>query len=266
MCKETQLPGVSFLSAILVVLGILVAPTASAQDGVTFSISPRLYSTYMDTGDYSEVTGLLMPGLSMTAGPASGKWDVTVNALFGDGLGEWTQLSEIVWGQTGEYQIKRTDIEVFWHGRPAQNPVYLGAGVRWVGLEESYIGDRNGWLETDTTHLIFGEFNVGFFTQVSPESRHSLFGNFVAGAGRFDYRAVEMGQRDITDSGPALMFEINTGYQFAFNRNSDPNVDGNSKRNSIVSVRYRIIAVNTAGAQAAQHTVHGPEIAYTFRF
>ena len=48
MCKQTRIPGASFLSAILALLALLVAPIASAQDGVTFSISPRLYSTFMD--------------------------------------------------------------------------------------------------------------------------------------------------------------------------------------------------------------------------
>jgi hypothetical protein len=262
VCKQTQVPGASFLSAILAVLGMLVAPliasaqdaTTPAQDGAAFSISPRLYSTFMDTGDYSEVTGIVMGGVSITAGPARGIWDLTVNALVGNGVGEWTALSEIVWRQTGHYEVQRTDVELVWHRRLPAGPVYLGLGGRFVNLEESYIGDRYGLLETDTTKLMFGEFHVGFLTPASKDGRHTLFGNFVGGVGTLDYRAVEAGEPDINAGGVAVLFDLNTGYQFGVNRHSS------------LSGRYRIIAVNTVSDQAAQHTFHGPEIAYTFKF
>ena len=253
MCKQTRIPGASFLSAILALLALLVAPIASAQDGVTFSISPRLYSTFMDAGDYSEVTGLIMAGMSLTAGPATGTWDLTVNALVGDGVGAWTQLSEYVWNQTGKYKVQRTDVELVWHRRLPAVPVYLGLGARFVDLEESYIGDRNGLLETDTTKLMIGEFHVGFLTQASKDGRHTLFGNFVGGVGTLDYLAVEVGEPDTKADGLAILFDLNTGYQYVFNRHS-------------VSARYRIIAMNTVSDQGALNTVHGPEIAYTFRF
>ena len=261
MYKQTKVPGASFLSVIRVILGILVASSVSAQDaivptqnGVTFSISPRLYSTFIDAGDFSEVTGVVMAGASFTAGPARGTWDLTVNALLGEGVGAWTPLSEIVWRQTGHYEVQRTDIELVWHRRLPAGPVYLGLGARYIDLEESYIGDGYGLLETDSTKLMFGEFHVGFLTPASKDGRHTLFGNFVGGVGTLDYLAVEAGEPDISAGGFAVLIDLNTGYQFVFNRHSS------------VSGRYRIIAVNTMSDEAALHTVHGPEIAYTFRF
>ena len=110
-------------------------------------------------------------------------------------------------------------------------------------IEESYIGDRNGLLETDTTKLMIGEFHVGFLTQASKDGRHTLFGNFVGGVGTLDYLAVEVGEPDIKlTAWLSCLISIPAISSF-FNRHS-------------VSARYRIIAMNTVSDQG--RTKHGP--------
>lgn len=245
----------AFLSGLLAVSGGLVAPIASAQDGgVSFAVSPRLYYTFIDTSDYSEVAGVVMGGLSITVGPGGGNWDLTLNGLMGDGDSSWTELSEFTWFQTGQFEIDRTDYEIVWRRRLTDSPVYIGLGARYVDVEELYIGDFSGLLETDTTELTFGEFIVGFSTQVSEGSRHSLFASALFGFGSFDYSAVEVGEPDILDDGRAIIFDVNLGYQYVISKHTS------------FSTRYRIIAVNTDGVESSQDTVHGPEIAFTFRF
>lgn len=254
-CKLRAGPGVSLLSGALAISGMLLAPIASAQDGgVSFAISPRFYYTFIDTSDYSEVASVPMVGLSLTAGPRGGNWDLTLNGLYGDGDADWTELSESVWFQTGEFEIERTDYELVWRRRLTDSPVYIGFGARYVDVEELYIGDISGLLETDTTEITVGEFIVGFSTQVSEGSRHSLFGSALFGIGTFDFEAVEVGEPDITDDGTALLYDINLGYQYVIGQTTS------------FSTRYRIIAVNTDGVETEQDTVHGPEIAFTFRF
>jgi len=253
--KQTTKPVASILAVILAVSGVFIAPIASAQDGgMNFAISPRLYYTFIDTSDYSEVASVVMGGLSLTAGPGGGNWDLTLNGLVGDGDADWTELAESTWFQTGQFEIDRTDYELIWRRRLTDSPVYLGLGARVVDVEELYIGDISGLIETDTTELTFGEFIVGFSTQVSEGSRHSLFGSFLFGIGTFDYLAVEVFEPDITDDGSALLFDVNLGYQYVINQTVS------------FSTRYRIIAVNTDGFESAQDTVQGPEIAFTFRF
>jgi len=255
MCKQKTKPVVSFLTGILAISGVFIAPIASAQDGgMSFAISPRLYYTFIDTSDYSEVASVVMGGLSLTVGPRGGNWDLTLNGLVGDGDADWTELAGDTWFQTGTFEIDRTDYEFVWRRRLTDSPVYLGLGARYVDVEELYIGDISGLIETDETELTFGEFIVGFSTQVSEGSRHSLFGSALFGFGSFDYTAVEVGEPDITDDGSAILFDINLGYQYVIGQTTS------------FSTRYRIIAVNTDGFESAQDTVHGPEIAFTFRF
>ena len=254
--KQRQETGISFLTLILAFLGTLVTPIASAQDadGINFSISPRIYYTFIDTSDYSEVAGVFLGGLSLTAGPASSNWDLTLNALVGSGDSDWTELAQEVWFQTGQFEIDRADYELMWRHRLTDSPVYIGFGARYVDVEELYSGDISGLIETDTTELWFGEFATGFSAQASEGSRHSMFGNLLIGVGQFDYLAVEVGELDITDDGTALLFDVNVGYQYVTNQTVS------------FSTRYRVIAVQTSGFETALDMVHGPELAFTFRF
>jgi hypothetical protein len=239
--------------------GVILAPIAAAQDegGVNFALSPRLYYTFIDTSDYSEVAGVFLGGLSLTAGPASGNWDITINGLDGDGDSDWTELSEAVWSfldDTGTFEIDRSDYELLWRYRLEDSPVYIGLGLRVVDVEESYIGDTFGLIELDTTELTFGEFAVGFSTQVTEGSRHGMFGNLTIGFGTFDYLAEEVFEPDIEDDGSALLLDANVGYQYVINQSVS------------FSTRYRVIAVQTSGYETSLDTVHGPELAFTFRF
>jgi len=237
-------------------MGILSAPMASAQDtdGASFSISPRLYYTFIGTGDYSEVTGALLSGLSLTAGPAGGNWDITLNGLDGDGDSDWTDLSERIWGETGFYEINRTDYELLWRYRLQDSPVYIGLGARQVDTEDVYTGDITGWWETGTTEMVFGEFAVGFSAQASEGSRHSMFGNLLVGLGSFDYLVEEYGEVDSEVDGTALLFDANLGYQYVINQTVS------------FSARYRVIALQLSAYSDSIETVHGPELALTFRF
>jgi len=254
--QQMQKPKIIVLSVVLASMGILSAPTVSAQDndGASFSISPRLYYTFIDTSDYSEVAGVLLGGLSLTAGPAGGNWDITLNALVGDGDSEWTDLAEGTWNETGYFEIDRTDYEMLWRYRLKDSPVYIGLGVRQVEAEEVYTGDVTGWWETDTSEMLLAEFAVGFSAQASEGSRHSMFGNLLIGVGSFDYLAEEWGEIDDEDDGSALLIDANLGYQYVINQTVS------------FSVRYRVIGLQTSGYSDALDTVHGPDLAFTFRF
>ena len=235
---------------------MLVTPIASAQDadGINFSISPRIYYTFIDTSDYSEVAGAFLGGLSLTAGPASNDWDLTLNTLVGSGNSDWTGLSESTWFQTGQFEIDRADYEVMWRRRLTDSSVYIGFGARFIDVEEQYVGDIGGLIEVDTTEIWLGEFAVGFAVQASEGSRHSMFGNALFGVGQFDFLAVEVFEPDIVDDGTALLFDMNIGYQYVINQTSS------------FSTRYRVIAVQTSGIEEELDMVHGPELAFTFRF
>jgi hypothetical protein len=257
--QQIRIRGLSILSVVLALLGILISPIASAQDndGANVAISPRAYFTFIDTSDYSEVAEVLMGGLSVTFGPAGGNWDLTLNALIGSGDSDWTALSEnpfTGWGQTGQFDIDRADYEVLWRYRLKDSPIYIGLGARFVDIEEQYIGDIDGLVEVDTTEVWLGEFAIGFSAQASEGSRHSMFGNLLVGIGQFDGLAAEVSVADIEDDGSALLFDANIGYQFVINQTTS------------LSTRYRVIALQSSGEEDALDVVHGPELAFTFRF
>ncbi len=233
--------------------GVEATPIATTPR-VRFSVSPRVYYTFIDTSDFSEVGGVWMGGLSLTAGPADGNWDLTLNALFGDGDSDFTGLAENVWNQTGQWEIDRVDYEALWRYRLKDSPAYVGFGVRFIDVEEQYIGDFSGGLEVDTTEIWLGEIAVGFSMQVSEGSRHALFSNLLIGVGAFDFLAVEVGEPDIADDGTSLIVDANLGYQYVINQTSS------------FSTRYRVIAVQSSGLEDELDVVHGPEVAFTFRF
>jgi hypothetical protein len=259
ICPQTRRMGFFVAPSILALFSLMFAPIASAQDesGASFSVSPRLYLTMIDTSDFSEVATVFLGGLSLTAGPAGGNWDISLNALSGSGDSDFTWLAESPvegFGESGIWEIDRADYEALWRYRLEDSPIYVGVGIRYVDVEESYIGDVSGLVETDTTELWFGEFAVGFSTQASEGSKHGMFGNLLIGVGSFDYLAVEPGYPDIEDDGSALLFDTNIGYQYVINQTSS------------FSTRYRVIAVQTSGDEAGLDMVHGPEVAFTFRF
>ena len=90
--------------------------------------------------------------------------------------------------------------------------------------------------------------------QVSEGSRHALFSNLLIGVGAFDFLAVEVGEPDIADDGTSLIVDANLGYQYVINQTSS------------FSTRYRVIAVQSSGLEDELDVVHGPEVAFTFRF
>ena len=241
---------------ILAVLGLSLSPQASAQDndGASFAISPRLYYTFIDTSDFSQVADVLMGGLSLTFGPAGGNWDLTINGIDGSGDSDWSGLAEAVWGQTGHYDIDRSDYEILWRYRLTDSPVYIGLGARYIDVEEQYIGDVFGLIEVDTTETWLGEFAVGFSTQASEGSRHSMFGNLLVGFGSFDFLAVEVFELDIEEDGSSLVLDANIGYQYVINQKTS------------FSTRYRVIGLQSSGEEDSLVVVHGPEVAFTFRF
>lgn len=246
------------LSAISVacVICLSSAQTAVAEDGASFAVSPRLYYTWIDTSDYSETASVPMGGLSLTFAPRGSNWDFTLNALVGNGDSAMTALAEkpFEYGQSGTYDVDRKDYELVIRYRLENSPVYIGFGVRSVNLTEDYTGDIDGLLETDETDLSFAEFGVGFSSAVSEGSRHSMFANLLLGIGKFDYNGEEFGYAQYSDDGSALLFDTNFGYQYVIGKSTS------------LSARYRIIAVTTYGEEEEGNVVHGPEVAFTFRF
>ncbi len=243
---------------ILVSLVSLILPISSsvAADGMSFAISPRAYLTSIDTGDYSEIATVPLGGLSFTFGPKGGNWDLTFNGLVGSGDSDLTLLSDNTWGliNSGKFEIDRADYEVLWRYRLKDSPVYVGVGARYVDAEERYISTDFGLLETDFSEITLGEFAVGFSTQVTEGSRHSMFGNLLIGLGTFDYKAVEVFTPDELDDGTSFIVDANIGYQYVMTEVTS------------FSARYRVIAVGSSGELTQQDTVQGPEVAFTFRF
>ena len=249
------------LSVIVVSMASMFLPISAshAGDNVNFAISPRVYLTWIDTSDYSEVASVTLGGLSLTVGPSSGNWDVTINGLAGSGDSDWTELADGVWNpfwgpESGKFEIDRDDYEILYRYRLKDSPVYIGFGGRFIDVQEDYVHNSTGLIERDTTEITLAEFAVGFSTQASEGSRHSVFGNLLVGIGTFDYLAVELAEPDWADDGTAMMLDANIGYQY---------VMGDSVT---FSTRYRVIAVQSMGFEDQQDTVHGPDLAFTFRF
>ena len=246
-------------SMALATLGIMLAPVASAQDegGVNFSISPRIYVTSLDAGAFAETATGVLGGLSLTIGPAGGNWDISLNALDGSGDSDFGFLAESPfsgWGQSGEYEFDRADYEILYRYRLEDSPVYIGIGYRDVDIEETYTGDIDGLVETETSELSMVEFALGFSTQASEGSKHGVFGNLLLGFGSFDYLSEEVGFADSEDDGSSILADANVGYQYLMSRKTS------------FSARYRVIAVQSNGEESESSLVHGPEIAFTFRF
>ena len=250
--------GLSVISVSLVSL-ILPLSTPAAAEGVSFAISPRAYLTWIDTSDYSEVASVVLGGLSMTVGPSGGNWDITINGLAGSGDSNWTELADTVWNpfwgpESGKFEIDRDDYEILYRYRLKDSPVYFGFGGRFIDVQEDYVHNSVGLIERDTSEITLGEIAVGFSTQVSEGSRHSVFGNLLVGIGKFDYLAVEIFEPDWVDDGTAMMLDANIGYQYVMSESVS------------FSTRYRVIAVQSMGFEDQQDTVHGPDLAFTFRF
>lgn len=245
-------------SIVLTSLASLFLPmsTSAAAEGMSFAISPRAYLTSIATSDYSEITRVPLAGLSVTFGPKGGDWDLTINGLVGSGDSSLTFLSDMVWGlqNGGDFEIDRVDYEALYRYRLQDSPVYIGFGLRYVDVEEKYIGAVEGLLETDFTEITIGEFAVGFSRQVKEGSRHSMFANLLLGFGQFDYKAIEVGEPDILDDGTAFLVDANVGWQYVMSEQTS------------FSARYRVIAVESSGDIDSQDTVQGPELAFTFRF
>ena len=223
---------------------------------MSFAVSPRVYLTSIDTSDYSEIASVPLGGLSLTFGPKGGNWDLSINGLAGSGDSDLTFLSDGVWGlqNGGKFEIDRVDYEALYRYRLSDSPVYFGFGLRYVDVEEQYIGAVEGLLETDFTEITLGEFAVGFSRQVTEGSRHSMFANLLLGFGQFDYKAIEVGEPDILDDGSAFLVDTNVGWQYVMTEQTS------------ISARYRVIAVVSSGELDEQDTVQGPEFAFTFRF
>ena len=123
-----RLSSVLIPSTALALLGLTLAPAASAQDegGVNFSVSPRMYITSLDAGAYAETATGVLGGLSLTFGPAGGNWDISLNALDGSGDSDFSSLAESPfagWAQSGEYEFDRADYEILYRYRLEDSPV-----------------------------------------------------------------------------------------------------------------------------------------------
>jgi hypothetical protein len=198
-----------------------------------------------------------MGGLSLTFSPAGSNWDITLNGLNGSGDSDFTDLSESFgagWGQSGQYDIDRKDYEILYRYRLEESPIYLGLGFRYVDAEEIYTGDRDGVVEVETTEVSLGELAVGFSTQASEGSRHSVFGNLLLGVGSFDYLSAGPSYEDVVEDGTSIMMDANIGYQYVINQSTS------------FSARYRAIALQSNGDETDTSVIHGPDLAFTFRF
>lgn len=233
----------------VMVLGTNLIPaavnTASAQEAPRFSVSPRLYMTWISGGD-EEPMQMPLYGISASATLAP-QWDLTFTTLYGTGSN--TSVDGL-----DKNENERLDFELLGRYRIPESPIYLVGGYRNINVEGEHF--TSGVLQgTSEINIHLGELGMGFATRVSKSGRHAMFGNMVAGYGTQQSEQTGFGGGTQTSSDPTLMLDSNLGYQYAIERWLS------------LSARYRMIVVSTEdNGVTRQNFVFGPEIAATFRF
>lgn len=220
------------------------AQNAFAQEGPRFSVSPRLYLTWISGGDEP----LVMPLFGVSASTSvSSRWDATFTTLYGEAN------NQSVDGTANEN--KRFDFELLARYRIPQSPVYLVGGYRNINIRSKHYDTSGSYLGSAKINLYLGELGAGFATRISKSGRHAMFGNMTLGYGIQKEAQSGFSGPDQSSSRGSFLIDTNLGYQYAI------------ERWLAVSARYRMIAVtSTYDGDTHQNFVFGPEVAVTFRF
>lgn len=240
--------GLTVALALAATLAVAATTTASAQETPRFSISPRLYATWISGGDQEEP--LVMPLYGLTASAVlSPRWDIAATILYGEGSAD---------SHDGSFtkEAERLDFELLGRYRIPESAAYMVAGFRNINVEDQRRFSDGSFDSASEVHFYMGEFGLGAATRVSKSGRHAAFGNLVLGFGRGAFTDLDAsGNAREENSGNVAIVDANVGYQYAI------------ERWIAISARYRLMAIGFwVGGKATQEFVHGPELAMTFRF
>lgn len=239
---------VCFLAALTIGIHLSWAGhhAATAQEAPRFSISPRFFLTTISANEDEDQPLLYLYGLSGSVRLAT-QWDFSATVLNGEGSGG-------SFDSTKESKLKRFDWEALVRYRFPESSGYVVGGFRNINVTDTE--NRYGAFDGESkTNVYVGEIGGGFASRLSKSGRHAAFANLVLGLGSTDakFRGADGSSSDST--GFTYLLDANVGYQYAFSSSLS------------VSARYRMIFVNIeVDGNANVGSVHGPEIALTYRF
>lgn len=238
----------SYLATLVIGVHLIWAHhhVATAQQAPRFSISPRFFLTTISANEDEDQPLLYLYGLSGSVRIAP-QWDISVTGLYGEG-------SAGSFDSTKESKLDRFDIEALIRYRFTESSGYVVGGFRNINVndKETRYGAYEG---TSKTSIYVGEIGGGFATRLSKSGRHAAFANLVLGMGSTDASFRGVGGESSDSTGFTYLLDANIGYQYAFSSELS------------VSARYRMIFVNIeVDSNTNVGSVHGPEIALTYRF
>lgn len=257
----------------VVVSALLVswANQAMAQKTV-ISVSPRFYSTWIESSEFTEPIFVPIGGLSLSVAPGGlPGWDFTLNGLYGEGEADFRSASldpNFGFGGDGNVEAARGDIEFLVRYRFPESKAYVLAGARYVNFQEEFFLDVTnanffaGKVEKDVDEIYVAEIGGGFATPISKSGRHAAFGNLILGFGGRD--------AERTPSNCNFACVRTTGDDFAFLVDTNVGYQYTIENWVSLSLRYRLIAVQFSGDSGTLESdiglVHGVDAAATFRF
>ena len=205
-----------------------------ADDGDRFSFTPRIWLTNMNVNFFEETpsaTGtdsksefhIPLQGATITYAPKKlPGWDFLVTGLSGSGTANFTDaLNE------GNTDLKRLDIEILARRDIQGTTSKAVGGVRFINytIEDRY--GTPGQTFTDTGEvgrltdikLLFGEFGVSGFNNITSEGKHRVFWNAIGGLGYADADEPNNLESAGTSRKESFIWtwDINIGYVYTIN-------------------------------------------------
>ena len=242
--------------------------------GIAISLTPRLWYSFLNpngfAGNSSKIDSfeeLSMPLTGFTAGIRPNGWesDILFTALYGTGSGKISSANGSATSTNGEYDATRLDIEVLQRFAIPGTAISWFYGGRYIHGENdaehhsasgiTFRASGTRFLE-EATNIYLVEGGIGFFTPITEDGQHGLFGSGGIGLG---YGSHKVGNRttelDPDESGVVVSWDINVGYQYTIS-------------DSVAAhARYRAFVIPVAGDTTTNFfVVHGPEVGATIRF
>ncbi len=180
----------------MVGVGCLAAP-ASAQDETKIYVTPRLWYSFISTGERTvggasvEHTTVPLFGGSVSIVPANmGGTTFSLTGFFGTGNGDYDEFNFI-----GDNHLKRLDVEGV-----VQIPIWTGGAHWWLGLRYVHAESEQTGVDafarpfkfTTNGNYYLGEIGLGASTPLNAAGTHRLFGalTFLAGQRENDARDI----------------------------------------------------------------------------
>ena len=257
----------------VVVSALLVSWANQAMARKTvISVSPRFYSTWIESSEFTEPIFVPIGGLSVSVAPAGlPGWDFTLNGLYGEGEADFRSASldpSFGFGGDGEVEAARGDIEFLVRYSGPNSGAYLVAGARYINFQEEFFLDADsafffaGKVEETESQIYVAEIGAGFAAPISKSGRHAAFGNLIFGFGGVNLEETPLNCNfacvRTENDGFVFLVDTNVGYQYTIENWVS------------LSLRYRLIAAHTSGSDDGLESdiavVHGVDVAATFRF